>query len=220
MPSRNPQVRAIEVEASRRAAADGQTSKAERFAIRNELRAGAGLKPEKRQRGGVAGAYDRNKEWVAPAALLAAPFVLPALGGALGLGGGAAAGGAAPAAAAAAPAATTATAPFSLAGLAGKVKAGVGALGKVAGSKGGQMALTALQGVNAARQQANANRTMQAQLARENAAYDAAAPLRLAGINGMTAPAMPNLDALRAAQARASNLAPNLAAPLPLRGMP
>ena len=79
MPSKNPQVRAIELEASRRAAADGTTSHKERFAIRKALRADAGLGKEQKQRGGVAGAYDRNKAYVLP--------VAAALAGLTGVGG-------------------------------------------------------------------------------------------------------------------------------------
>ena len=84
MPSKNPQVRAIELEASRRAAADGTTSHKERFAIRKALRADAGLGKEQKQRGGVAGAYDRNKAYVLP--------IAAALAGLTGVGGGAHAG--------------------------------------------------------------------------------------------------------------------------------
>ena len=80
MPSKNPQVRAIELEASRRAAADGTTSHKERFAIRKALRADAGLGKEQKQRGGVAGAYDRNKAYVLPIA--AAIAGLTGVGGA------------------------------------------------------------------------------------------------------------------------------------------
>lgn len=92
MASRNRQVRAIEEEASRRAAADGKTSYAERYKIRNELRAQQGLGREKKERGGVAGVWDRNKGPIGSiAGGLAASFIpgagaflLPALGGAIG----------------------------------------------------------------------------------------------------------------------------------------
>lgn len=92
MASRNSRVRAIEEEAARRANADGQTSHAERFRLRNELRAQQGLGREKKERGGVAGAWDRNKGPIGSiAGGLAASFLpgvgailAPALGGALG----------------------------------------------------------------------------------------------------------------------------------------
>lgn len=65
--AKDPILKAIEDEAKRRSLADdGKTSHKERFRIRNELRAEAGLPPEKKKRGGVAGAWDRNKSWVAP----------------------------------------------------------------------------------------------------------------------------------------------------------
>ncbi len=65
---KSPEIRAIELEAAQRANADGKTSHAERFKIRNELRAAEGLPSEKHKRGGVAGVYDREKEWLMPVA--------------------------------------------------------------------------------------------------------------------------------------------------------
>lgn len=44
----------------------------ERWALRAKVREKYGMGPEKRKRGGVAGAYDRNKEWVKPLAQVAA----------------------------------------------------------------------------------------------------------------------------------------------------
>ena len=67
MASKNPQVREIEKEASRRAAADGKTSHRERFDIRAQLRDEAGLSKEQRVRGGVARVWDNEKRWLAPA---------------------------------------------------------------------------------------------------------------------------------------------------------
>jgi hypothetical protein len=64
MPSSNPQIRAIEIEANRLAGLDGKSSMKERFALRNQLRAEAGLPPEKKTRGGVAGVVDRNRNFV------------------------------------------------------------------------------------------------------------------------------------------------------------
>lgn len=87
-----PSIRDIELEASRRAAADGRTSRRERFQIRNQLRSQYGLDPEEKQRGGVAGVWDRNKGAIGSVAGgLAASFIpgagaflAPALGGILG----------------------------------------------------------------------------------------------------------------------------------------
>ncbi len=92
MPSRDPQIRAIEVEAARLANADGKTSHAERYRFRQELRAKQGLGREGIKRGGVSGVWDRNKGAIGSiAGGLAASFIpgagaflLPALGGALG----------------------------------------------------------------------------------------------------------------------------------------
>lgn len=90
-------------------------------------------------------------------------------------------------------------------------------VGKVASNPTTKLALTALQGLNAANQRRKADRTMQAQLDRENALFSAAAPLRVAGTTGMLNPATPDLSRLRAAQDRASNFA-DLAAPMPMGG--
>lgn len=66
MASKNPAVRDIELEASKRAASDGMSSRAERMSIRNQLRAEKGMSAEKRKRGGLAGAWDRNKSTIKP----------------------------------------------------------------------------------------------------------------------------------------------------------
>jgi hypothetical protein len=66
MASKNPDVRAIELEASRRSKMDGRSSRAERLALRNELRAEQGMSAEKRKRGGFAGVWDRNKKVIKP----------------------------------------------------------------------------------------------------------------------------------------------------------
>ena len=92
MPSRDPQIRAIEVEAARLANADGKTSHAERYRIRQQLRSQQGLGKEGIKRGGISGVWDRNKGAIGSiAGGLAASFIpgagaflLPALGGALG----------------------------------------------------------------------------------------------------------------------------------------
>lgn len=82
MASKNPQIRAIELEAARLANADGKTSLEERFKVRNELRAAQGLKPEKRKLGGVAGVVDRNRNFVGNLAKNVAPLLtlLPGVG--------------------------------------------------------------------------------------------------------------------------------------------
>lgn len=89
--AKDPRVRQIEQEASRRAAADGKSSHAERYAIRAELRQAQGLGSEKKKRGGVAGVWDRNKNVIKPAltigaGLLTGGMAVPALIGA-GIGG-------------------------------------------------------------------------------------------------------------------------------------
>ncbi len=66
--AKNPQIKAIEEEADRRSRLDGKTSHKERYAIRAELRAGAGLGKEKKKRGGAAGVWDRNKDVIVPIA--------------------------------------------------------------------------------------------------------------------------------------------------------
>lgn len=67
--AKDPQIKAIEDEAYRRSLADdGKSSKKERFRLRNELRAQAGLPSEKKKRGGIAGIYDRNKHVIKPLA--------------------------------------------------------------------------------------------------------------------------------------------------------
>lgn len=85
--AKDPRIRAIEQEADRRSRLDGKTSKKERFRIRNELRAEAGLPKEKKKRGGVAGVWDRNKNVITPvaaglAALATGGLAAPALVGA------------------------------------------------------------------------------------------------------------------------------------------
>ena len=64
--AKDPRVKAIEEEADRRSRLDGKTSHKERYRIRAELRAGAGLGKEKKKRGGAAGVWDRNKDVIVP----------------------------------------------------------------------------------------------------------------------------------------------------------
>lgn len=65
---KDPVGAAIQEEADRLSRLDGKTSHKERFRLRNELRAEAGLPPEKKKRGGAAGFYDANKSWITPVA--------------------------------------------------------------------------------------------------------------------------------------------------------
>ena len=65
----------IDAEADRRARADGKVSGKEFFDMRNAIRAEAGMPPEKHKRGGLAGAYDRNKSWAVPALSIIAGLV-------------------------------------------------------------------------------------------------------------------------------------------------
>lgn len=68
--------KAIAKEAKRRSLADdGKSSREERFALRNAIRAEQGLGAEKRQRGGLAGVYDRNKDYIVPAASIVAGLI-------------------------------------------------------------------------------------------------------------------------------------------------
>lgn len=76
MASRDATIRAIEVAA--KAAYPGKSQMDQRFAERNRLRAAAGLPREKATRGGVAGAYDRNKNVLPAVAGIVAGAVLPA----------------------------------------------------------------------------------------------------------------------------------------------
>lgn len=199
MASTNPQVRAIELEASRRAAEDGETSHAERFAIRNALRADAGLPAEQRKRGGAAGVYDRNKQFALPLAMLAAPFALPALGGALGLGGAAGAGGAASGAAGAAAGAVPAAIPAAssgglmgtLGGLAGKAKDFLTA-------DGGRNIMGIVGAVDAASQRRRADDLTNRAIGLDTNRWQAGAPLREAGMAGLLAPTPGNPFALGA----------------------
>lgn len=83
--AKSAQVREIEAEAARLAAADGKSSPKERKKFRNQLRVGVGLPKEKRKRGGLAGVYDRNKKVILPAlqigaGLLGGPAAAAAVG--------------------------------------------------------------------------------------------------------------------------------------------
>ena len=208
MPSKNPQVRAIELEASRRAAADGTTSHKERFAIRKALRADAGLGKEQKQRGGVAGVVDRNKQYALPLALAAAPFALPALGGLLGIGGGAGAAGAA-GAGAALPAAIPAAAGG--AGILGGIGGAIGNAAKQVGgfinSPLGQTVTqlgTAAYGIG---QQNKANNLTANAIEADKARWQAGAPLRQAGSAAMLTPIARDTSSLDALARRGNPFA-------------
>lgn len=84
MASRDPRIRAIELEASRRAALDGETSPAERFRIRQQLRREQGLGREKVKRGGLSGVWDRNKGVIGSVAGGLVSAFIPGLGAVLG----------------------------------------------------------------------------------------------------------------------------------------
>lgn len=218
MASKNPQVRAIEQEASRLAAADGRSSHKERFAIRADLRQQAGLGREHKDRGGLAGVIDRNKQYAPAAALLAAPFVLPALGGMLGIGGGgAAAGGAgaagagaatAGAAGAALPAAIPAAA--STAGAGGILGGLGGILGKVGGAINSPLGQTITQLGTAAYgigQQNKANDLTKQAIAADQARWAAGAPLRDAGRAALLNPKVTDTSSLRTLASRGNPFA-------------
>jgi hypothetical protein len=71
-----PSNQEIAVLAKQRATADdGKTDAKELFATRNAIRAELGLPAEKRKRGGVAGAWDRNKNVIVPLAAGALGFL-------------------------------------------------------------------------------------------------------------------------------------------------
>lgn len=178
MASKNPQVRAIEVEAKRRSLADdGKSSPAERYAIRAQLREEAGLGKEQKRRGGVAGVYDRNKAVLAPVAAtlgtLALPGVGSALGGLLGSAGSAVSGalGAIPALG-------------SLGGVGGAVKQGADWLLR----DNGRNALGAIAAIDAASQRRRADSLTNQAVGLDTGRWRDAAPLRDAGMSGLLNP--------------------------------
>lgn len=222
MPSRNPQVRAIEQEASRLAAADGKSSHKERFALRKAMRADAGLGREHKDRGGVAGVWDRNKEYAPALALAALPFALPAIGGMLGIGGGAAGAGAAAAggAASAIPGAVAGAAGSALpaaipaaagAASSGGMLAGLGGiLGKVNGAINSPLGQTVTQLGTAAYgigQQNKANAMTRGAIAADQTRWREGAPLRDAGRAALLNPTVPDTSALRTLGSRGNPFA-------------
>lgn len=172
--------KAVAAEAKRRSLADdGKSSKKERFGIRNAIRAEQGYNPEERTRGGVAGLYDRNKEYALPLALAAAPFALPAIGGLLGIGGGAA-GAAAGAGAAGAGTAASSGILGTLGGLATKAKDFV--LGD-----GGKNLMGIVGAVDAASQRRRSDDLTNKAMGLDTSRWNAGAPLRDAGRAGLLA---------------------------------
>lgn len=185
---------AIEQEAGRLAPDD----MAKRFELRNQMRAAAGLEPEERKRGGLAGAHDKG--FLLPAAaLLAGPAALTLMGG--GAGGAA---GAVPAGTAGT-AATTATAAGGAAGGLAPVPASGGVLDAIGGgldkasdflnSKTGQT-LTGLASAGyGIAQQNKANKLTGQAVAADQARWKAGQPLRDAGMAGMLQPVPANTTA-------------------------
>ena len=199
-------LRRIEQEAS----AKFPNDMAARFNYRNELRAGIGLEPEKRERGGIAGAYDRG-DLTKIAAVLAAPVAL----GALGVGGaGAAAGGAGTAGAGAATAAGTAAA---TAPIAAAPAAGIGGLL----SKGkdwlttGSNALKLGSGIAGVLQQNAGNQAINSAAKRDEQRWAQGAPLRASGLEGMLAPVPADTSSLGAIAAQGNPFAPRPVAQAP-----
>lgn len=205
MASKNPQARAIEKEAKRLSLADdGKTSHAERFAIRARLREEAGMGKEQRVRGGLARIYDANKQYALPLAALAAPFVLPAIGSALGIGGAAGAGGAAAGAAGGAAAGSGAISAIpAIGGIGGVLKKGVDFLG----SDTARSAMGVIGALDATRQRNRANDLTNDAVARDTGRWDANAPLRDAGMAALLNPSAPNTGNLAALQSRGNPFA-------------
>ena len=199
---KDPKVRAIEIEANRLAGADGDNSLAERFQIRNQLRAEAGMKPEKRKRGGLAGAWDEG--FLLPAAAIAlGPLALGAAGvggGGTAAGGTAASMGGIPALPAAGGAAGAAGAVPAVAGGGGGVLGTLGGLAGKAGDflnnpivKGGMGVITAL---DAAGQRKRADDLTNRAIAADTARWKAGAPLREEGSRRLLNPVPVNTSSL------------------------
>lgn len=150
---------------------------AARFDYRNQLRAAAGLPPEERRRGGLAGANDKG--FLLPAAAIALGPLAFMGGGAAGTAGtaGSAAGTAAGTASGAVPAATAA-------GAGGILKRGADWLSSPTGQTITNLAGTAY-GVS---QQAKANDLTRGAIAADQARWQAGAPLREAGLAGLMDP--------------------------------
>ena len=187
-------IRAIEI-AAKEAFPDDRDMDA-RFDLRNQLRAEQGLPPEKRKRGGVAGAYDKG--FLAPALAIGLGPI------ALGLAGGGAAGGAG-AAGTVGPAGTAATgglAPIAATG--GGIGGSGFSLGGLASQAGNWLKdpknlLKIGAGIHGITQQQKGAGQMNQALADDRARWAAGAPLREQGRAQMLAP-MPidtsSLDAL------------------------
>lgn len=196
---KDPKVRAIEIEANRLAGADGDNSMAERFQIRNRLRAEAGMKPEQRKRGGLAGAWDSGFI-PAAAALVAAPFAISALTGGGAAGAGGAAGGAGTAAGGTAasmggiPAIPAAGGSGGLLGTLGGVASKAGDFLNSPVVKGGMGVITAL---DAANQRRRADDLTNRAIAADTARWKAGQPLRDAGAQRLLNPVPVDTSSLR-----------------------
>ena len=206
-------LRRIEQEAS----AKFPNDMAARFAYRNELRAGIGLEPEKRERGGVAGAYDRG-DLVKIAAVLAAPVAFSALGGLAA--GGAAAGGAGAAGTAAGTAAGAGAAGAAgAATAAGSIATPLSVGGLVAKGKDwlttGSNALKLGSGIAGVMQQQQGNQMIGNAAKRDEARWAQGAPLRASGMAGMLAPVPADTSSLGAIAAQGNPFAPRPSAPVP-----
>lgn len=178
-------IRAIELEANR---LFGEGASDEKFAWRNEQRAAQGLPIEERERGGLAGAYDRG-DLTKIALGLAGTALVPLAAGALG--GGAAAAGAGSGAGAGAAGATLPPVAAAGGGLLGKVGGFLGSPAMDTITKLG----TAAYGIG---QQNKANDLTNNAIAADRARWEAGAPLREAGMQGLLAPVPADTSALTA----------------------
>ncbi len=216
-------IRAIEI-AAKEAFPDDKDMDA-RFDLRNQLRAEQGLPPEKRKRGGLAGAYDKG--FLAPAlAIGLGPL-------ALGLAGGGAAGGAAgspPAgtvgtAGTAGTAATGGLAPIVAGGpVGGGLGAGGFSLGGLASQAGNFLKdpknlLKLGSGIYGITQQQKGAGQMNQALADDRARWAAGAPLREQGRAQMLAPMPVDTSSLDALAGQGNPFAkPRAVPPIPLGG--
>ena len=177
---------AIEQEAGRLAPDD----MAKRFELRNQMRAAAGLEPEERKRGGLAGAHDKG--FLLPAAaLLAGPAALTLMGG------GGTAGTAATTATTAGGTMTPVPAATAAGGnkFLGAVGSGLDKASDFLNSKTGQT-LTGLASAGyGIAQQNKANKLTGQAVAADQARWKAGQPLRDAGMAGMLQPVPANTTA-------------------------
>jgi hypothetical protein len=187
---------------------------AARFAYRNALRAQAGLEPEERQRGGLAGASDKGFLLPAAAMLLGPAALTLAGGGAAAGGAGASTAGAGTAAGAGAGAAGT-MAPAAASGLGGLVAKGKDFLT----SDTAKDLLGLGSGIYGISQQNKANDLTADAIAADRARWSAGAPLRDAGMAGLLNPVPAvNTSSLGALASRGNPFAATMPAPAPTLG--